>query len=127
MALLWREMYPWIANQMIPIIIFWTLKFGGLNRIDWLVPIFVITTIFTMGTGPAQTLLAWRLAHRDIRQHQAWLLNYLVTSSVFYTAFKNLIAVVAQVNEAMQQRRWMVTPRTARAAATAAESILPQP
>jgi cellulose synthase/poly-beta-1,6-N-acetylglucosamine synthase-like glycosyltransferase len=125
--LVWREMYPWIANQMIPIIIFWTLKFGGLNRIDWLVPIFVITTIFTMGTGPAQTLLAWRLAHRDIRQHQAWLLNYLVTSSVFYTAFKNLIAVVAQVNEAMQQRRWMVTPRTARAAATAAESILPQP
>ena len=125
--LVWREMYPWIANQMIPIIIFWTIKFGGLDRIDWVVPIFVITTIFTLGTGPAQTVLAWRLAHRDIRQHPAWLLYYLVMSSVFYTAFKNLIAVVAQINEAFQQRRWMVTPRTARVAATAAESILTEP
>ena len=41
-------------------------------------------------------------------------------SSVFYTAFKNLIALVAQVNEALQQRKWMVTPRTARVAANAA-------
>jgi PleD family two-component response regulator/cellulose synthase/poly-beta-1,6-N-acetylglucosamine synthase-like glycosyltransferase len=125
--LIWRETYPWIANQMIPIIIFWTIKFGGLDRIDWLVPIFVMTTIFTLGTGPAQTMLAWRLAHRDIRRHPAWFLSYLVMSSVFYTAFKNLIAVVAQLNEAMQQRRWMVTPRTARAAATAAMSRPPAP
>jgi cellulose synthase/poly-beta-1,6-N-acetylglucosamine synthase-like glycosyltransferase len=120
--LIWREAYPWIANQMIPIIIFWTIKFGGLDRIDWLVPIFVITTIFTLGTGPGQSVLAWRLAHRDIRRHRAWFFYYLFMSSVFYTGFKNLIAVVAQINEAMQQRKWMVTPRTARAAATAAAS-----
>ena len=123
--LTWREVYPWIANQMFPIIIFWTLKFGGLNRIDWLVPIFVMTTIFTLGTGPAQTVLAWRLAHRDIRRHPGWFLYYLVMSSLFYTGFKNLIASVAQINEAMQQRKWMVTPRTARAAETAAQSVLP--
>jgi DNA-binding response OmpR family regulator/cellulose synthase/poly-beta-1,6-N-acetylglucosamine synthase-like glycosyltransferase len=120
--LTWRELYPWIANQMLPIIIFWTLKFGGLNKIDWLVPIFVMTTIFTLGTGPAQTVLAWRLANRDIRRHGSWFLYYLVMSSVFYTAFKNLIAVVAQVNEALQQRKWMVTPRTARVAASAAQA-----
>jgi cellulose synthase/poly-beta-1,6-N-acetylglucosamine synthase-like glycosyltransferase len=125
--LTWREIYPWIANQMIPIIIFWTIKFGGLNRIDWLIPIFVITTIFTLGTGPAQTVLAWRLAHRDIRRHPTWFLYYLVMSILFYTAFKNLISSVAQINEAMQQRRWMVTPRTARVAATAAESAVPRP
>lgn len=41
-------------------------------------------------------------------------------ADVFYTAFKNLIAVVAQVNEALQQRKWMITPMTARVAATAA-------
>jgi DNA-binding response OmpR family regulator/cellulose synthase/poly-beta-1,6-N-acetylglucosamine synthase-like glycosyltransferase len=117
----WRELYPWIANQMVPIIIFWTIKFGGLSKIDWLVPIFVMTTIFTLGTGPAQTLLAWRLANRDIRRHGGWFFYYLAMSSLFYTAFKNLIAVVAQVNEALQQRRWMVTPRAARIAATEAE------
>src|SRR5712692_88129 len=90
--LTWRELYPWIANQMVPIVIFWTIKYGGLDRIDWLVPIFVLTTIFTLGTGPAQTLLAWRLANRDIRRHAGWFLYYLVMSSLFYTAFKNLIA-----------------------------------
>jgi len=79
---------------MLPIIIFWTLKFGGVDRIDWLVPIFVLTTIFTLGTGPAQTVLAWRLAHRDIRRHRAWFLYYLLMSSLFYPAFKNLIATV---------------------------------
>ena len=125
--LAWRELYPWIANQIIPIIIFWAIKFGGLTRIDWLVPVFVITTIFTLGTGPGQTVLAWRLANRSIRRHRRWFLYYLLMSSLFYTTFKNLIAVVAQVNEAMQQRRWMVTPRTARVADTAAQSIIPPP
>ena len=119
--LTWREAYPWIANQMVPIIIFWSIKFGGLDRIDWLVPLFVMTTIFTLGTGPAQTFLAWRLANQEIRRHGSWFLYYLVVSSFFYTGFKNLIASVAQVNEALQQRRWMVTPRSARIAATAAE------
>ena len=109
---------------MFPIII-WTIKFGAVNKNDWLVPIFVMTTIFTLGTGPGQTLMAWRLAHRDIRRHGSWFLSALVVSSLFYTAFKNLVSVVAQVNEAMQQRRWMVTPRTARLAATAAQ-ILPR-
>ena len=117
----WREVYPWVANQMVPIVIFWVIKFGGLDRIDWLVPIFVMTTVFTLGTGPGQTVLTWFLAHPDIRRHRAWFLYYLVMSSLFYTGFKNLIAAVAQVNEAMQQRKWKVTPRSARAAATAAE------
>jgi hypothetical protein len=67
--------------------IFWTIKFGGFSKIDWLVPIFVMTTIFTLGTGPAQTVLAWRLAHRDIRRHGSWFLYYLVMSILFYTAF----------------------------------------
>ena len=120
--LTWRELYPWIANQMLPIIIFWTIKFGGPNKIDWLVPIFVMTTIFTLGTGPAQTVLAWRLAHREIRRHGSWFLYYLLMSSLFYTAFKNLITVVAQVNEALQQRKWMITPRTARIVASAAQA-----
>jgi cellulose synthase/poly-beta-1,6-N-acetylglucosamine synthase-like glycosyltransferase/GGDEF domain-containing protein len=124
--LIWREAYPWIANQILPIVIFWTIKFGGVNKIDWLVPIFVMTTIFTLGTGPGQTIMAWRLAHRDIRRHGTWFLYTILMSITFYTAFKNLISVVAQVNEALQQRRWMVTPRTARLAATAAQRMLPR-
>lgn len=119
----WREAYPWVTNQIIPIIIFWAVKLGGIGRIDWLVPVFVATTIFTLTSGPSQVLFVWRLAHRDIRRHRRWLVFYLVASLFFYTAFKNLISVVAQVNEAMQQRKWMITPRSARAADTAAERL----
>lgn len=119
----WREAYPWIANQIFPIIIFWAIKFGGFNRIDWLIPVFIFTTLFTLSAGPGQALFAWRLAHRDIRRHGRWFFYFLVMSSLFYTPFKNLIAEVAQMNEAMQQRKWVVTPRAARVAATAAERI----
>jgi len=83
-----------------------------------------MTTIFTLGTGPGQTILTWFLAHPDIRRHRMWFVYYLVMSSLFYTAFKNLIASVAQVNEAMQQRKWKVTPRSARMAASAAEAAI---
>lgn len=118
----WRELYPWISNQIFPIIIFWIIKFG-FTRIDWLVPVFVATTLFTLGTGPGQILFVWRLAHRDIRRRSRWLWSYAVLSTVFYTPFKNLVALVSQLNEAMQQRRWMITPRSARAAATAAQKF----
>jgi hypothetical protein len=106
---------------------FWAIKFGGVEKIDWLVPLFVMTTIFTLGTGPGQALLAFSLAHPDIRRHRGWFAYYLVMSSLFYTGFKNLVAAVAQVNEAMQQQRWKVTPRSARAAASAAERAVGRP
>lgn len=118
--LAWRETYPWITNQIVPIIVFWSIKYG-FHHIYWFVPLFVMTTLFTLGTGPAQVIFVWRLAHRDIRRHRSWLVGYLLESTVFYTSLKNLISVVAQLNEAMQQRKWMITPRSARAAATAAE------
>jgi hypothetical protein len=38
---------------------------------------------------------------------------YLVMTSLFYAEFKNLIARVAQVKEAMRERDWRVIPRSA--------------
>jgi cellulose synthase/poly-beta-1,6-N-acetylglucosamine synthase-like glycosyltransferase/GGDEF domain-containing protein len=108
----WREVYPWIADQMFPIIAFWTLKFGGLQNIDWLVPIFVLTTLFTLSVGPGQTLFAYWLGDGEIRRHKGWFLRYLVLSSLFYTEFKNIVARVAQLNEWMRVRSWKVTPRS---------------
>lgn len=107
----WREVYPWIADQMFPIIAFWAAKFGGLDKVDWLIPIFVLTTLFTLSVGPGQTLFAYRLGDRRIRRHKSWFWGYLFFSSLFYTQFKNIVARVAQVNEAMRVRRWEVTPR----------------
>lgn len=107
----WREMYPWIADQVFPLIAFWSLKLGGVQNIDWLVPIFVLTTLFTLSVGPGQTALAYLLADPEVRRRKGWFVFYLAMSSLFYTQFKNTIARVAQIKELMRERQWKVTPR----------------
>jgi hypothetical protein len=97
--------------QMFPLIAYYATKAGGLDKLDWAIPIFVLTTIFTLGTGPAQTVFAYALADPEIRTRKSWFLWYLLVASIFYTEFKNLIARVAQVKEIMRERAWKVTPR----------------
>ena len=109
--LAWREIYPWLSLQMFPIVLYWTVGVG--RRLDWFVPIFALTTVFTLSVGPSQTYFAYRLATPEIRRRRRWFVVYLVVSSVFYTEFKNLIARVAQVKELMGDRQWKVTPRPA--------------
>jgi len=108
----WREIYPWISVQMFPLIAFLAWRDNGLRRLDWLIAIFVLSTLFTSSVGPGQTLLAHRLAVPDVRKHTAWFWLYLLFSTLFYTEWKNTIARVAQVQEAMGERHWKVTART---------------
>jgi cellulose synthase/poly-beta-1,6-N-acetylglucosamine synthase-like glycosyltransferase len=112
--LAWREIFPWIALQMFPIIAFWVVT-RGFTRIDWFVPFFVMTTLFTLGTGPGQSILVKRCAVPDIRDRRGWIPWYALVAFVFYTEFKNLIARIAQVKEFMNERAWKVTPRAANA------------
>ena len=58
----WREIYPWLSLQAVPLIAFMIVDAGGIGRLDWAIPVFVLTTIFTLSVGPSQTLFAWRLA-----------------------------------------------------------------
>jgi cellulose synthase/poly-beta-1,6-N-acetylglucosamine synthase-like glycosyltransferase len=106
----WREIYPWLSPQMFPIIAYWLWRGDALN---WYVPIFVLSSLFTLSVGPGQTLFAYLLGAPEIRRHKGWYLFYLVMSSLFYTEFKNLIARVAVVKELMRERAWKVTPRAA--------------
>jgi cellulose synthase/poly-beta-1,6-N-acetylglucosamine synthase-like glycosyltransferase len=115
----WRELYPWLSVQMFPIVVYWAWRHGSLDRVDWLVPIFVLTSLFTFSTGPGQTLFAYLLADPQVRRERGWFVFYLVAASLFYTPYKNLIAVVAQLKELMRERQWKVTPRAASAAASA--------
>jgi cellulose synthase/poly-beta-1,6-N-acetylglucosamine synthase-like glycosyltransferase/DNA-binding response OmpR family regulator len=108
----WREIYPWIVDQMFPLIAFWAVKFGGLNKIDWLIPVFVLTTLFTLSVGPGQTLFAYLAAAPEIRRRKRWFVQYLILSSLFYTEFKNILARIAQLNEIMRVKDWVVTPRS---------------
>jgi CheY-like chemotaxis protein/cellulose synthase/poly-beta-1,6-N-acetylglucosamine synthase-like glycosyltransferase len=109
--LAWREIYPWISSQVFPIIAFWIYKFHGVQKLDWLVPVFVLTTLFTASVGPGQALFAYLKADPEIKQHKAWFFWFLVFSSLVYTEFKNIIARVAQIKELMGERSWRVTPR----------------
>ena len=107
----WREIYPWLSVQMFPIIAFWVWKFGGLNKLDWLVPVFILTTLFTLSVGPGQAFFAYTVGAPEIKRHKSWFLIYLLLASLFYTEFKNIIARVAQIKEFMGERSWRITPR----------------
>ena len=110
--LAWREIYPWLSVQMFPLIGYWAWRSGGPDRLDWLVPLLVLTTLFTLSVGPGQALLAYLLAEPQVRRRRGWFVFYLLVASLFYTPFKNTIAVVAQVKELTRERHWRVTPRT---------------
>ena len=110
--LAWREIYPWLSAQMFPIIAFWVWKYHGLKQLDWLIPIFVLTTLFTLSVGPGQTYFAYINSAKEIKEHKKWFISYLFVSSLFYTEFKNIIVRIAQIKEIMGERNWRVTPRT---------------
>ncbi|MDT0164105.1 glycosyltransferase [Actinotalea sp. AC32] len=110
----WREVYPWLAVQMLPLIAFLAWREGGIANLDWLISVFVLTSLFTLSVGPGQVLFARRLAVPEVRARARWFWSYLLLSSVAYTEWKNVIARVAQVKEAVGERQWKVTPRSAR-------------
>jgi hypothetical protein len=110
--LVWREFYPWISTQVIPIVLYWAWKAGGFDRINWFVPIFIVTSIVTLGTGPGQILLNYRQADEAIKSRKGWFWAYLLLSIVFYTEFKNIVGRVAQMKEIMGERVWNATPRS---------------
>lgn len=116
----WREVYPWVSLQMLPLLLFWWDR--GEPPMNWFVPIFVVTSLFTLSAGPTQAWFAWRLGHPSIRSHTGWFVWFLVASLVFYTEAKNVVARTAHIKELMRERAWKVTPRSAVAAGTGADS-----
>ena len=109
--LLWREVYPWIAMQIIPIVCYWAWSQGGFDKVNWVVPIFLVTTLLTLGTGPGQVYYLLKVGHPSIMQQRRWVVQYLLFAA-FYTEYKNLIGRVAQIKEMMGERTWRTTPRT---------------
>ncbi|GGC67603.1 response regulator [Hoyosella rhizosphaerae] len=110
--LVWREIYPWLALQVFPILAFMMWKAGGAGELDYLIPIFILTTIFTVATGPAVTIITYLLSHPDIRQNKRWFLWYALVS-IAYVNFRNAIAMVSQLRHIRGDVQWRVTPRDA--------------
>jgi cellulose synthase/poly-beta-1,6-N-acetylglucosamine synthase-like glycosyltransferase len=110
--LIWRELFPWYSIQVMPIMFYWVWVYGW-SYIHWTVPIFLATTVFTFSTGPSQLLLAYVLAQGKMKQRPAWFVEYLFVSLIFYAPFKDALSRIAHIKEAMRERSWKVTPRTA--------------
>ena len=109
--LAWREIYPWVSIQIFPIVLFWMWR-DGIGSINWIVPFWIATAIFTFSVAPGQTLFVAKLGVPEIKRHKWWLISYLVISIICYTEFKNVIGRVSQLKECLGERQWKVTPRT---------------
>jgi len=107
----WRELYPLLSVQMLPIIAFWFWRYGP-DSMHWFVPLFVLTSLFTASTGPGLTCLSLLVAAPEIRCRRRWFFFYRAVVYP-YSSFKNLVVVIAQIKELMRERQWVVTPRDA--------------
>lgn len=111
----WREVQPWLTLQMLPVLGYAVWRAGGPDRLDWAVPVCLLATAFTLSAGVVQAAFARRLAVPEVRRRRAWFWRYVVISTVFYTHFKNMLARQACLKEALGERQWRVTPRSAAA------------
>jgi cellulose synthase/poly-beta-1,6-N-acetylglucosamine synthase-like glycosyltransferase len=106
--LCWREIYVWLSVQMVPILAFQLWH----DKVNWFSPLLVLGTVGTVGMGPLQALLAYAVAAPEVRRRGWWFISYAVLSVLFFTGFKNYIARIAQIREALGEWEWKVTPRT---------------
>jgi cellulose synthase/poly-beta-1,6-N-acetylglucosamine synthase-like glycosyltransferase len=113
--LVWRELYPWLAIQIVPLSAAWIWLYGA-HRFDLLAPLFVTTSLITVSSGIGQALFASMRAATVVRR-RAWFVAYCVLAAVFYIEFKNMIARVAVWRELLGDRQWKVTPRATRVGA----------
>jgi cellulose synthase/poly-beta-1,6-N-acetylglucosamine synthase-like glycosyltransferase len=108
----WREAYPWVAAQMVPILAF-SILIRPRFHIHWLAPLFLATTLYVSSVGPIQALFAWRLSVPELRRRRWWWWHYVLLTGVVFGEFKALVNRAAHLRELLGDRTWQVTPRTA--------------
>jgi cellulose synthase/poly-beta-1,6-N-acetylglucosamine synthase-like glycosyltransferase len=104
--LLYREIYPPITLQIIPIIL-------SLLLLEGQVPLTAHwylwgTAIITLASGPFQTFVAYKNAH--VRPRVVTAIEYALFV-FFYVVVKNMISVVAIYDHMMKRTDWVVTRR----------------
>jgi cellulose synthase/poly-beta-1,6-N-acetylglucosamine synthase-like glycosyltransferase len=107
----WREAYPWVAAQMVPILAF-SLLVRPHFHIHWLAPLFLVTTLYVSSVGPVQALFAWRLSVPELRRRRWWWWQYMLLTGILFGEFKALVNRAAHLRELLGDRTWQVTPRT---------------
>jgi cellulose synthase/poly-beta-1,6-N-acetylglucosamine synthase-like glycosyltransferase/GGDEF domain-containing protein len=123
----WGQVVPWVTIQVIPILGFNAWHDGGVGHFDWLIPLFVLLSIYTLSVGIAQTVFAYVLGDPQIRRHPGWFVLYAIHSTLWFGEFKNLIARVAHLKELIGERQWRITPRGAAAPVRPADQAATTP
>lgn len=108
--LCWREIYPWLSLQMVPLVAY-VLMHRSSEPFNWFVPMLILSTFVTFATGPFQALIAYVVAAPEIRIHRRWFLTYAIVNALFYTEYKNTLARVAHVKQILGEKVWRVTVR----------------
>jgi cellulose synthase/poly-beta-1,6-N-acetylglucosamine synthase-like glycosyltransferase len=104
--LLYRELYPPITLQIIPIIVSLLMLEGQIPlKAHWYL---WGTAIVTLTSGPYQTFVAVKNAHAPLSLLTAFQYALFV---FFYVIVKNMISVVAIYDHMMKRTDWVVTRR----------------
>jgi cellulose synthase/poly-beta-1,6-N-acetylglucosamine synthase-like glycosyltransferase len=107
MLLMWRVLYDVFSHMLLPIVIAYWLYRG---RVEFpMTPYIWFALIFTMMTGPLETLAAY-MNQTEPKKPKTWFLLYAMTS-FWYTMFKNFIQVVAIRDEISGEKSWIVSKR----------------
>jgi hypothetical protein len=111
MLLFIREIYPWIASQIITLLLYWYIQGREFNFLD---PLLLSATAFTTIIGPVSTLFAFSLCHPSLK-NPWWFVQYAIFSLLIYTDAKNVCCRVAHLKQVAGESAWRVTPRSAKA------------
>ncbi|HZO09502.1 MAG TPA: glycosyltransferase family 2 protein [Myxococcota bacterium] len=104
--LVYRELYPPITLQILPLILSLLLLEGTVPlKAHWYL---WSTALITFASGPYQTLVAVKNAHERPRLWTAFEYALFV---FFYVIVKNMISVVAIYDHLMKRTDWVVTRR----------------
>ncbi|MFA6079367.1 MAG: glycosyltransferase family 2 protein [Candidatus Omnitrophota bacterium] len=107
MLLIWRVSYDVFSHMLFPIVIAYWLYRG---RVEFpMTPYIWFALIFTMMTGPLETVAAY-MNQTEPKKPKIWFLLY-ATTAFWYTMFKNFIQVVAIRDEISGERSWIVSKR----------------
>ena len=109
--LAWREVYPWVSIQILPLIAYWAVEAGGLSKVQWFIPLFIVTSLFTLSTGPGQILFIYKLADPQIKKNASWFWFFMLASTFFYAGLKNAWGRISHLKEALGEKTWVVTTR----------------
>ena len=120
----WRDMYPWMSLQIVPILAFWIIRAGSIEDIEWTVPILLTTTIYVLATGPLQTVVAYINSAPQIRPHFGWFALHFCLAYL-YAEFLTMLSRVAHLRQLLGEREWRVTPRSIRDTAPVSETVDP--